>query len=239
MGPMSEMAMPGGWTMSMMWMRMPDQSWFGAAASFLGMWVVMMTAMMLPSLVPVLWRYRRAVGEAHGSRLAGLTATVGAGYLFVWTMIGVALYPIGVALAAIIMRQPELARVVPIAVAVTVLVAGSLQLTAWKARHLACWREGCGFLDSGCAPPRNDRSAWYAGAWNHGLTLGLRCCAGGAGPMAILIVAGIMDLRAMAVVTAALTAERLAPGGERVARATGIVAVAAGLFLIVRAAAAF
>jgi predicted metal-binding membrane protein len=34
----------------MAWMRMPGQTWPGAAASFLGMWVVMMVAMMLPSL---------------------------------------------------------------------------------------------------------------------------------------------------------------------------------------------
>ena len=58
MSAMGEMAMPGGWTMSMAWMRMPGQTWPGAAASFLGMWVVMMVAMMLPSLVPMLWRYR-------------------------------------------------------------------------------------------------------------------------------------------------------------------------------------
>jgi hypothetical protein len=45
-----------------------------------------------------------------------------------------------------------------------------------------------------------------------------------------------MDLRAMAVVAAAITVERLAPAGERVARAIGAVAVGAGLFLIARAA---
>ena len=52
--------------------------------------------------------------------------------------------------------------------------------------------------------------------------------------MAILLVIGVMDLRVMAVVTAAITVERLAPSGERVARAIGVVVVAAGLFLIVR-----
>ena len=39
----------------------------------------------------------------------------------------------------------------------------------------------------------------------------------------------------MAIVTAAITIERLAAAGERVARATGVVVVGAGLFLIVRA----
>ena len=62
MSAMGGMPMPGGWTMSMAWMRMPGQTWPGAAASFLGMWVVMMVAMMLSSLVPMLWRYRQAVG---------------------------------------------------------------------------------------------------------------------------------------------------------------------------------
>jgi uncharacterized protein (DUF433 family) len=46
---------------------------------------------------------------------------------------------------------------------------------------------------------------------------------------------GVMDLRAMAVVAAAITVERLAPAGERVAHAIGAVVVGAGLFLIARA----
>src|SRR5437667_7443789 len=67
MSAMGEMPMPGGWTMSMAWMRMPGQTWSGAASSFLGMWVVIMVAMMLPSLVPMLWRYRQAVGRTAAS----------------------------------------------------------------------------------------------------------------------------------------------------------------------------
>ena len=47
---MCEMPVPGGRTMSMAWMPMHGQTWPVAAASFLGMWVVMMVAMMLPSL---------------------------------------------------------------------------------------------------------------------------------------------------------------------------------------------
>jgi predicted metal-binding membrane protein len=54
--------------------------------------------------------------------------------------------------------------------------------------------------------------------------------------MAILLVLGVMDLRPMAVVAAAITAERLAPAGEAVARALGAVFIGAGLFLIARAA---
>jgi len=228
MSAMGEMPMPGGWTMSMAWMRMPGQTWPGAAASFLGMWLAMMVAMMLPSLVPMLWRYRQAVGRAGEARLGRLTALVGVGYFFVWTVFGMAAFPLGVALAALEMQQPALARTVPISVGVVVLSAGSLQLTAWKARHLACCRE---------APGRGRTLPADAGtAWRHGLRLGLHCSQCCAGPMAILLVIGVMDLRAMAVVAAAITVERLAPAGERVARAIGAVVVGAGLVLIARAA---
>jgi predicted metal-binding membrane protein len=72
-------------------------------------------------------------------------------------------------------------------------------------------------------------------AWRHGLRLGLHCSYCCANLTAILLVIGVMDLFAMAVVTAAITVERLAPQGERVARATGAIIVAAGLFLILRA----
>jgi predicted metal-binding membrane protein len=66
MSTMGEMPMPGGWTMSMAWM--PGQTWTGAAASFLGMWVVMIVAMMLPPLLPMLQRYRGAVGRTGERR---------------------------------------------------------------------------------------------------------------------------------------------------------------------------
>jgi predicted metal-binding membrane protein len=89
MSATAEMPMPGGWRMSMAWMRMPGQTWPTATASFLGMWVVMMVAMMLPSLVPMLRRYRIAVGTAGVGRLGRLTLRVGAGYFLVWTLLGV------------------------------------------------------------------------------------------------------------------------------------------------------
>jgi predicted metal-binding membrane protein len=78
-------------------------------------------------------------------------------------------------------------------------------------------------------------SADAGAAWRHGLLLGLRCTYSCAGLTAILMVFGVMDLRAMAGVTAAITIERHAPAGERVARGIGAAAVAAGLLLVARA----
>jgi predicted metal-binding membrane protein len=252
MSGMGEMPRPGGGTMSMMWMRMPGQTWSGAAASFMGMWVVMMVAMMLPALMPMLWRYRQVVGDqivartgdsragsawssgapagdgrTGGAHIGWLTALVAVAYFFVWTLLGMAVFPLGAALAALEMQQAQFARAVPAVVGVVVLIVGFLQLTAWKARQLSCCREARG----GCRTLSADAST----AWRQGLSLGLQCsrCCGGL--MVILLVIGVMDLRAMTVVTAAITVERLAPAGERVARAIGAAVVGVGLILIVRA----
>ena len=217
MSKMRGMPMPGAWTMSMAWMRMPGQTWPGAVAAFLGMWIVMMAAMMLPSLIPVLRRYREA-------RLTGLVA---AGYFFVWTVLGLPVFVLGSALAAMEMREPALARAAPAAAALTVLLAGALQFTRWKAHHLACWRKthACG-----CMPPAD-----LNGAWRYGLRLGIRCCYCCASLTAVLLAVGVMDLRAMSVVTAAITAECIAPNGQKMARIVGYVVIAAGLLLTFRA----
>jgi predicted metal-binding membrane protein len=229
MSQMDGMPMPGGWTMSMAWMRMPGQSWLCAAATFLGMWTVMMVAMMLPCLVPVLWRYRQAVRTTNEGRLDWLTTLVGAAYFFVWIAVGMAVFPLGIALAEVEMKMPPLAHAVPLMIGVVILIAGALQFTTWKAHHLACCRTG----DARCC---GRSSAEAAMAWRHGLRLGLHCIYCCAGPTAILLVMGVMDLRAMALTSAAITLERLAPASEKIARVIGVVAVGAGGYLIARAA---
>ncbi|WP_455287584.1 DUF2182 domain-containing protein [Cupriavidus necator] len=223
MSAMGAMPMPGGWTMSMAWMRMCGQTWAGAAASFVGMWVVMMAAMMLPSLAPMLWGYHVAVGATVG--LGRLTALAGMAYFVVWTALGLAVFASGAALAALAMQWPALARAMPMLAGVTVLVAGALQFTAWKTRQLACCRHS----------PARTLAAGAGTAWRYGLRLGVHCSYCCAGMTAILLAVGVMDLRAMAVVAAAVTAERLAPDGERVAKAIGVLASITGVLLVAQA----
>ena len=137
-------------------------------------------------------------------------------------------FPLGMALATIEMQSPALSRAVPIAVSLVILIGGALQFTKWKAQQLAYCRKSPG---RGCTLPADAGTAW-----RHGLRLGLHCNYCCTGLTAIFLVLGVMDLRAMAVVTAAITIERLAPAGEHVARAIGLIVVGTGLFLITRAA---
>jgi predicted metal-binding membrane protein len=107
-------------------------------------------------------------------------------------------------------------------------MAGAFQLTAYKARHLAYCSE---------APEVGNKLPAVAGtAWRHGVRLGVHCSQCCAGLMAVLLVIGVMDIRAMVVVAAAITVERIVPSGQRIARVTGAVIVGAGLLLIARAA---
>jgi predicted metal-binding membrane protein len=227
--PMDGIPMPGGWTLSGAWMPMCGKTWSRTVASFVLTWVVMMVAMMLPSLLPMLWRYRRALGGAGGRRLGGPTVLMGVGYFIVWTAIGLALFPLGAALAAAVLHQPALARTVPIGACIAILIAAALQFSPWKARQLACCRQ---------VPGHRSLPSDAGAAMQHGLRLGFECATCCANWMAILLVVGVMDLRAMAVVTVAITAERLAPRADRVAQALGVVAVAAAGLLSIALVAA-
>ena len=220
------MPMPGGWTMSMAWMRMPGQSWLGAAAAFAGMWVVMMVAMMLPSLASMLSAWRGAVRGGAAISLGAPTVIAGAGYFLVWTGFGAAIYPIGVVLAGFEMRWPALSRGVPVASGAALVLAGCLQLTAWKARQLGCCRETPGCAALVASDPLS--------AWRHGLHLGVHCALCCSGFMVVLLVGGVMDLGVMALVGAGITVERLAPTPVLVARAAGAVVIAAGIAMIAR-----
>ncbi|HSB97235.1 MAG TPA: DUF2182 domain-containing protein, partial [Spongiibacteraceae bacterium] len=204
MTSMEGMPMPGGWSMSMTWMRMPGQTWLGAAAVFLGMWIAMMVAMMLPSLLPILSCYRRAVEQSamHWSRP---TALLGAGYFFVWMLLGIIIFPLGIAVAALTMQYEALARAVPLVAGAVVALAGALQFGAWKAHHLACCRPVP--LRAGKIAAHSPIVSSNSGAWHYGVRLGIHCCCCCANLTAILLVIGVMDLRVMAIVSLAITAE--------------------------------
>lgn len=201
-------------------MSMPGQPWFTAAVSFMGIWIVMMAAMMLPSLVPTLSRYRRSAHVLDKTRLAGLTVLAGGGYFLVWAGFGTAAYALGLLVPAAEMQWMDLARLVPFATALVLLLTGCFQMTEWKTHQLECCRE-----TPDLSQPQSSGSG---GAWQYGLRLGLHCCLCCSGFMLILLVTGMMNLAGMALVAAAITIERLAPRPVLVARALGILLIFAG-----------
>jgi predicted metal-binding membrane protein len=214
---MGEIPMPGGWMLSTAWVPMCGQTWLGAAASFVAMWALMMAAMMLPSLVPTLWRH----GFARG-------ALAGTGYFAVWTALGAFVFVGGATVAQVAILMPALARAVPVVAGLVVLLGGAFQFTDWKAQHLACCRSA--------AQGDTQAVATTGSAWRSGVRLGLHCSRACAGFTAILLVIGVMEARAMAVLTVAITAERLVPSGRRVVWGVGALAIAAGTYLTGRAA---
>jgi predicted metal-binding membrane protein len=176
--------------------------------------------------VPTLLCYRRAIRGRDDGTLGRLTTIVAAGYFFVWAIAGMVTYPIGVSLSAAEMRSLALQRFVPSATGILLLLAGSIQLTPWKARRLMRCRQ---------APVCQLASRGWLAAWKHGLRLGTDCSLCCVGLMIVLIVTGVMSLPNMAGVTAAITAERLAYNPERIARVIGIVIIAFSLLVIARA----
>jgi predicted metal-binding membrane protein len=226
-GPMSQgMPMPGGWTLSMMWMAMPGQDRLGSAAWFMVTWTVMMVAMMLPALAPALSGYRHLVGRGNARGLGGLTTLAAAGYFSLWALFGAGAYFIGLAVAAAEMRSSTLARWAPLAAGIVVLLAGAMQFTRWKARQLERCREG---LACAGQPSRN----WWS-TYRQGVSFGVHCAMCCSGFMLVLLATGMMELLTTAVLSMVITAERLAPRAEPAIRAVGAVLLGAGILLVVR-----
>src|SRR5262249_27242446 len=125
------MLMPGGWTMSMMWMAMPGQSAWGAAWMFLIMWQAMMMAMMVPSWWPMLVVHPRAAsGSMSHPGLA--TFLVGCVYFAVWLAFGIAAFAIGFGISAAAMRSVRISSLIPAAGGIALIVSGVYQLTPLK-----------------------------------------------------------------------------------------------------------
>ncbi|WP_233872345.1 DUF2182 domain-containing protein [Paraburkholderia adhaesiva] len=221
------MPMPGGWTMSMAWARLCGQTWPGAAASFIAMWSAMTVAMMLPALMPALSRYRAAATGQGPARAGWFVLQVALGYFALWVALGVALYPVGACLAALALCVSAFSRAVPFMAGVIVLLAGAFQLSIAKARFLACCRAA--------SPQSFARYGAMGAAWRHGARLGWYCIGCCAGLTAMVLVVGVMDLRAMALAAVAISGERFARNGARVARIVGGCLLAAGGVMLAKA----
>ena len=191
----------------------------GGFGWYLGVWVTMSAAMMLPSALPMLSLVRR-IGSA------AVTWLFATGYLAAWAAYGIAAY----ALARLV-RGAGLGFLAwnaqgPVVVGIVVAAAGLYQLTPLKRACLSRCRSPLSFV------VQRSR-AGPLGALEMGAEHGAYCVGCCAGLMLILFALGVMSLLWMAVVAAAIFAEKVLPGGERLSPALAAALIAAGVWLAV------
>jgi predicted metal-binding membrane protein len=80
--------------------------------AFVGMWALMMAAMMLPSVAPVASMYQRSVRSYRALRLAGFTS----GYLLAWAGAGIPAFLLTAFVAQLVDDHPAWATAVAVAV---------------------------------------------------------------------------------------------------------------------------
>ncbi|MEU6421336.1 DUF2182 domain-containing protein [Streptomyces spiralis] len=191
---------------------MPGTMGLGLPA-FLAVWTLMMAAMMLPATASVAALYARTIIVRRTPRMVVFTVA----YLLVWAAAGLPAY----ALAAGLGRAASLPATAGTAVAAAVFAVGGVyQLTPLKDRCLAKCRSPVGLMLRYASYPGRSRDL-RAGAHHGAFCLG--CCWS---LMTLLAVFGVMNLWAMVVLAAVITAEKLAPAGRLVARAVGIASIA-------------
>jgi predicted metal-binding membrane protein len=197
---------------------------------FLGMWAVMMVAMMLPSVMPAVLLHQRLIESRvnRGDAAAGSQVLLLAGYFSIWVAFGAVAYAAGMSVAAAAMRSVRVSVLIPAATGLALAAAGVYQLTGWKQLCLRHCRSPLEFF------ARHDiRLA--ADSWRFGLHHGAYCAGCCWGLMVIQLVLGVMSVPLMALVALVILLEKQWRHGELLARLVGVTSVAAGLFLALRA----
>jgi predicted metal-binding membrane protein len=180
----------------------------GGLGWYLGIWVMMTAAMMLPSSV-------RAAG--HVARLArrDLTVLFVAGYLAVWTVYGLAAYSLYRVLSSLDPGWLAWDERGPWVVGAVIITAGIYELTSLKRSSLRR-----------CRRARHPESHLRSG-----LAHGLDCVSCSGGLMAVLFVLGVMSLFWMTLVAIAIFAEKVLPHGIRLTGPLAVALVALGVWV--------
>lgn len=193
----------------------------GGLAAFVGIWVTMMAAMMLPAVLPMVLLYARIARQRGGS-----TAVFLASYLLVWSALGVAAYLAARAIRAIDPGWLAWDTAGGWLAGGAIAAAGIYQLTPLKSVCLRHCRGPLHFVMGGWRD--GSRGALRMGFEHGGWCVG--CCAG---LMLALFALGVMSLVWMTVVAATIFAEKVLPGGERLARGVALALVALGLWVAI------
>ncbi len=199
----------------------------GALGWYLGVWVTMMAAMMLPSAAPMVLLFARIAAERarRGQAFVGAWVFV-AGYLGMWIAFGLVAYGLFRAVVAAAGGLLAWDRGGPYVTGAAVAAAGLYELTPLKTVCLRHCRSPLHFV---LGRWRQGRLGALRMAGEHGLYC-VGCCSG---LMVVLFALGVMSLFWMAVVTAVIFVEKIAPGGGRLTRPLAVVFVALGVWIAV------
>lgn len=218
-------------SMAGMDMAAPDilgWSWTEASLLF-AMWAVMMVAMMLPSAAPMILLFskisvrRSAAGTAYTP-----VAFFAAGYLITWWAFSAAAAVIQWALHSAAVLSPGMRATSPLTGAAILVAAGIYQWLPLKQSCLRHCRTPFSFISTEWREGR-------AGAVRMGLKHGAFCVGCCWLLMALLFVAGVMNLAWVAALSVIVLMEKSLAAGPSIARASGVLFVAAGIYLIVSA----
>ena len=189
-----------------------------------GMWCIMMVAMMAPSVSPMLMTFA-TVNRRRRERSAPYVPAVVflLGYVIVWTAFSALATTAQFWLTSARLLSMTMSSATPVFAGGLLIAVGLFQWTPWKQRCL-----------TRCAGPlRFLTSAWRegsTGALFMGVQHGLFCLGCCWAVMALLFVAGVMNLLWVAALSLFVLAEKLAP--RFVSRPGGAVMAAAGAWLI-------
>jgi predicted metal-binding membrane protein len=199
----------------------------GRLGFFVGVWVVMMAAMMFPSVSPTvlvharLQRRRRELGRGR----AGLTACFVAGYLLAWTAAGLVAYGLFELGQQVLAHQLAWDRAGRWVAGGVLLASAAWQLTPYKDACLTRCRSPLGLLLGGWRDGRGGalRMGASAGAWCVGCCWGL---------MASLFALGVMSLGWMAFVAALIALEKTLPWRNATRYGVAVLLTALGLAVL-------
>ncbi len=200
--------------------RMPNDM---AAPVFMAMWLTMMAAMMLPTVAPMVLAHHMVVGARGEGWLP--TAIFIAGYLAVWTAIG--LVPLLAFLGFRGLMAPTPGWVTPVA-GIVLVVAGFYQFTPWKGACLKACRTPLNFIMTHDFE-RGSRGAALAGASHGAWCLG--CCWA---LMSVLVVVGLMNLVWMAGLALVFLLEKNWRHGVAVSRIAGTGVALLGVAVLIQ-----
>jgi predicted metal-binding membrane protein len=197
----------------------------GGLGWFVGIWVTMMAAMMLPSVAPMVLLFDRVAAEqAKRGRAYVPTWMFTATYFTVWSVYGLGAYGLYRGIRALDLGFLDWHRGGPYVAGAALAAAGLYELTPLKGVCLRHCRSPLHFVLGGWRPG-------LRGAIRMGLEHGAYCVGCCWGLMVILFALGVMSLFWMGVVAALIFAQKVVPYGDRLTRAFALLFVAAGIWL--------